>query len=119
MHTVVEMQQYLLEAKRLLGSEGMLAVVDTIAANPDIGDVMPGTGGFRKLRAARPGMGKRGGARVIYVHRSEEFPIFLFAIFAKNERANLSQSERNALRQRADKLFSEYGVKPWGTRSTS
>jgi len=113
------MQQYLVEAERLLGAEGMRAVVDAVAANPDIGDVMPDTGGFRKLRAARPGMGKRGGARVIYIHRSEKSPVFLFAIFAKNEIVNLSQSERNALKLRADKLFAEYGVKPWGTRSIS
>jgi hypothetical protein len=46
-----------------------------IASDPEYGDVMPGTGGFRKVRVGREGMGKRGGARVIYILRNENFPI--------------------------------------------
>ena len=47
---------------------------------------MPGTGGYRKLRFARPGMGKRGGARVIYLYGGENLPIFLITVYAKSER---------------------------------
>ena len=75
MQTVVETSQYLSEAEPLLGPDGLRAVLEAVAANPNIGDVMPGTNGFRKLRAARPGMGKRGGCRVIYIHRGVNFPL--------------------------------------------
>ena len=41
-----------------------------LANNPELGDLMPGTGGFRKLRWADPrrGKGRRGGLRIIYYY---------------------------------------------------
>jgi hypothetical protein len=44
-----------------------------VAADPDCGEVMQGTGGFRKIRVGRGGIGKRGGARVVYIVRNEGF----------------------------------------------
>jgi hypothetical protein len=73
---------------------------------------MQGTGGFRKVRVRREGIGKRRGARVVYILRTEGFPIFLIAAYAKNEKDNLTQAERNQLKKRADQIFSNYGSKP-------
>jgi hypothetical protein len=70
---------------------------------------MSGTGGFRKLRVARQGMGKSGGARVIYIWRNDKFPAFLITAFPKNEKENLSKAERNTLKKRADGIFDNYG----------
>jgi len=58
--------------------------------------------------AWRAGMGKRGGARVIYIWRNDKFPVFLITAFPKNEKENLSKSERNALKKRADDIFRSY-----------
>ena len=69
---------------------------------------MPGTGGLRKLRWALPGRGKRGGARVIYFLHSEKLPLFLLTIYAKNERADLSASDRADYRQFAKQLVTTY-----------
>jgi hypothetical protein len=69
---------------------------------------MPGTGGFRKFRFAREGMGKSGGARVIYIYRNDQFPVFLITVFAKNQKANLTKDERNQLKKRADGIFNNY-----------
>lgn len=110
MHTVVEMPSYLRRAEEILSSVAMTEVVRMVATDPEIGEVMQGTGGFRKVRVARSGMGKRGGARVIYIYRDEQFPIFLITVFAKNEKANLSKAERNTLRARADEIFKDYGA---------
>ena len=66
-----------------------------------------GTGGFRKVRVARKGMGKSG-ARVEYIWRNERFPVFLIAVFPKNEKENPSMAERNTLRKRADGIFETY-----------
>lgn len=52
MHTVVETPSYLTRAESVLDEATMKAIVDAIAKAPEAGDVMPGTGGFRKLRAA-------------------------------------------------------------------
>ena len=69
---------------------------------------MQGSGGARKLRWGAKGKGKRGGARVITFFGGPKVPVFLLAIFAKGERANLSNAERNELRQLLDGLLAEY-----------
>jgi len=75
-----------------------------LAAHPAAGDLIEGTGGVRKLRWARDGRGKSGGVRVIYYFHSEAMPLYLLTMVAKNERANLSKAERNALAGLVDVL---------------
>lgn len=108
MQTVVETPGYLKAAKVLFTQTERDLIVDMVAANPECGEVMQGTGGFRKLRVARSGMGKRGGARLIYILRNEAFPVFLISVYAKNEKENLSMQERNLLAKRADEIFAKY-----------
>ncbi len=67
-----------------------------VAADPECGDVMSGTGRFRKIRVAREGMGKSGGARVVYIWRNDKFPVSLITVFPKSKKANLTKAERNA-----------------------
>ena len=95
--TVAELPEYLRAATRLLADADRRAIVDHLAANPTAGDLVEGTGGVRKLRWAHDGRGKSGGVRVIYYVHSEAMPLYLLTMFAKNERANLSKAERNAL----------------------
>jgi hypothetical protein len=109
MQTVVETPGYLKAAEAILNSAERDQIVDMVAANPECGQVMQGTGGFRKVRIARGGMGKRGGARLIYIVRSEDFPIFLIGVYAKNEKENLTKEQRNQLARRADEIFAKYG----------
>ena len=58
---------------------------------------MEGTGGVRKLRWSRGNQGKSGGVRVIYYFHNESMPLYLLTLFAKNDRSNLSKSQRNEL----------------------
>src|SRR5262245_51997815 len=97
MQTVVETPAYLGDAQRLLSREEREAVVDIVADDPLCGVVIPGTGGVRKFQTGVEGRGKRGGARVIYLFGGDDVPVFLLAIFAKNEKADLTAAERNAL----------------------
>lgn len=106
---VVETPAYLKAASAIFSEAEMAGIVTMIAADPDCGDGMQGTGGFRKVRVGRGGMGKRGGARVVYILRNELFPVFLIAAYAKNAKDNLSKAERNALRGVADEIFKNYG----------
>lgn len=73
---------------------------DVLAANPKAGDVMPGTGGFRKVRWSDPrrGKGRRGGLRVIYFYFSADWQIWLMAVYDKDEMSDLSVAEKKALR---------------------
>ncbi len=56
-------------------------------------------------------MGKRGGARVVYLYGREDFPIFLITAYAKAEKGNLSKAEQNTLAKMAKSFFADYGRK--------
>lgn len=60
-----------------------------IAANPEAGDVIPGTGACRKIRWRRSGSGKRGGTRVIYTARLLNGAVVLLTIYGKNVKENI------------------------------
>lgn len=97
MITVVETQQFADKAARLMSAAGKDELIHYLAANPEAGDVISGTGGVRKLRFAVEGRGKRGGVRVIYYYYNDRNPILLFTVFGKNEKSDLTQKEKNAL----------------------
>ena len=65
MYTVVETPTFAADAAELWSEEDRGAFCAFLAANPQAGDMIPSTGGCRKVRWSRPGMGKRGGVRVI------------------------------------------------------
>ena len=60
-----------------------------IAANPEAGDVIPGSGGCRKVRWSHSGSGKRGGVRVIYLNRLPNGHIYLLLIYSKSAKDNV------------------------------
>ena len=95
--TVAETSDFRRKASALLDEEEHNALIDFLADNPEAGDVIRGSGGVRKIRWAMPGRGKSGGVRVIYYFHSYEMPLWLLTLFAKNERANLSNDEVNLL----------------------
>jgi len=72
-----------------------------LAQHPELGDIMPGTGGFRKLRWAdqRRGKGRRGGLRIIYYYFLAEQQIWLMTLYGKDEAADLTPSEKKSLRE--------------------
>jgi hypothetical protein len=78
-------QQY---AASIWGDAERIEFINWIAANPLAGDVIPGSGGCRKVRWGRSGMGKRGGARVIYFN-SEGGCVWLLIAYAKAKFDNL------------------------------
>ena len=109
MYTVVETPSYLKAAERLFSEEEREEIVSMVASNPECGDLIQGTGGFRKARVGRGASGKSGRARIVYMLRNERFPVFLIAAYAKNEKANLSKRERNELAKLSDAIFNKYG----------
>ena len=60
-----------------------------LASNPEAGDIVPGSGGCRKIRWSRPGTGKRGGVRVIYTVRLKKGSVVLLTIYAKSSQDNI------------------------------
>ncbi len=99
MHTVVELPEYMRRVKRLLSENDGQELINYLAEHPEAGIIMPGTGGIRKLRWARTGMGKRGGVRIIYYYHNEQIPIYLLTLYSKGVKDDLTSSERRALRE--------------------
>ncbi len=71
-----------------------------LAENPEAGDLMPGTGGFRKLRWTDPqrGKGRRGGLRIIYYYFLADQQIWLMTLYHKGEASDLTPRQKQALR---------------------
>ena len=111
MQTIVELPEFLRKSQPILSGDEKLSLINYLAAHPQSGDLMQGTGGIRKLRWAAKGKGKSGGVRVIYYYHNESIPLFLLTVFGKGEKANLSKSERNDLSKFTGLLLRQYGGK--------
>lgn len=99
MHCVLETHAFARSAKQAgLSEEEVFKIKYFMSENPQAGDLIPGTGGARKIRFPAPGRGKRGGYRVVTYYAADDLPVFLLDVFAKGEKINLSQAERNELR---------------------
>ena len=75
-----------------------------LSEHPSSGELIQGTGGIRKIRWARGGKGKSGGIRVIYYFHSGIMPLYLLAVFGKNEKANISDEEKSLLSKTVKEL---------------
>ncbi len=110
--TVVETDEFLRQAKAVFSTAEADALKTFLAYDPMAGVVMRGTGGVRKLRWAMRGRGKRSGARVIYYFHSAALPVFLFAVYAKAARKDLTEAQRNELRNIVAGIPKSYRIKP-------
>lgn len=95
--TVSETTAFRRSATAVLGADEIEALVDFVARHPTAGVVIEGTGGIRKLRWQRPGMGKRGGARVIYYYHDDTLPLLLLLAYAKGEADDLTADQRRRM----------------------
>lgn len=85
--------------KRQLLSEDFNSFQKELAENPEIGDVVPGTGGIRKARLKSAGRGKSGGFRVCYYDIISDNEIFLILIYAKNKQEDLTPEQKKSLKE--------------------
>ena len=104
MFTFIELQGFSKRRQALLPDDEFRAFQEILINDPEAGDTISGTGGFRKIRWSRPGTGKRGGVRVIYYNVTIKRRIYLALIYPKNEQDELSQEQKKMLRQVAELL---------------
>jgi len=102
MNTVAETFIFIRYASDIWADSERMAFVEWIAANPQAGDVIPGSGGCRKVRWSRAGMGKRGGARVIYFNGNDG-RVWLLIAYTKNKFDNLPAAFLAGLKEEVER----------------
>jgi hypothetical protein len=85
--------------KEDISSEDIMVLKKELICNPEKGDLIPKSGGLRKIRLGIDGKGKRGGARVIYLYIVVNDEIYLLHIYKKSKKENLTEDELKALRK--------------------
>ena len=98
MRTVAETPMFQRYADEIWSEDERLEFISWIALNPLAGALIPGTGGCRKVRWSRAGVGKRGGTRAIYFNPSET-TIWLLIVYTKSKYDNLPSAFVAQLRQ--------------------
>ncbi|CFQ59667.1 Uncharacterized protein conserved in bacteria [Yersinia frederiksenii] len=104
MFTFIELSNFSRRRPTLLTDDEFREFQETLINNPEMGDTISGSGGFRKVRWSRQGTGKRGGIRMIYFNVTRKGRIYLALIYPKNELDNLTEEQKKTLKQLSDKL---------------
>ncbi len=102
MHLFIELPTFSRYREDYFDDSALLDLQTYLIEQPTAGDVVPGTGGVRKLRWSRAGMGKRGGLRVLYYVQDAKGRIWLLTVYAKSARENIPNELLNELRKVAD-----------------
>ena len=96
----IEAPAFTRHVSEYLDAEQYRELQNRLASNPELGDLMPGTGGFRKTRWEDPrrGKGRRGGLRIVYYYFLSDQQIWLMTLYDKDEAADLTPKEKKALK---------------------
>lgn len=95
----VETEQFTKKWKQLgLSDESLRELQNTLLKNPKSGDTIQGTGGLRKIRIPLDNTGKRSGGRVLYVDIELKETIYFINVYTKNEKEDLTEAEKNAIK---------------------
>lgn len=94
----IETPVFTRQIKALVEDEEYRLLQLRLVANPDAGDLIPRSGGLRKIRVGVTGRGKRGGARVIYYWVTARSQIYMLLAYAKNAQEDLSEQQLRTLR---------------------
>ena len=89
--------------KGLLGDDELFELMESLAVHPEVGRIIPCSGGLRKLRWAAKGHGKRGGVRVIYFWWLADDKILLLDVYAKGKQEDLAADEIEKLKRKVIK----------------
>jgi hypothetical protein len=109
--TFLETKSFDSTREEYLDDERYMILQRMLMVNPEIGKVMPGCGGIRKVRIAdaQRGKGKRGSARVIYLYVPEAFRFLMMTVYGKDMMDDLSKEQKDHLKQLA-RLFKQKSI---------
>ena len=96
---IIETDTFTKRIQELMDDDQYAAFQAELIRRPDMGDLIPGSGGLRKVRWQLEGQGKRGGARIIYYWVSADYQIRMLYAYKKAKQDNLTPEQLKALRQ--------------------
>ncbi len=96
---IVETSIFTRRVVELLADDEYRLLQHALVLRPDLGPVIPGSGGLRKVRWGVRGRGKRGGVRTIYYWAGSQDTLLMLFIYRKSERADLTPAQIQALRK--------------------
>jgi mRNA-degrading endonuclease RelE of RelBE toxin-antitoxin system len=97
MQSVAETPTFTRQANKLFDETEKMELISFLSTNALAGDIIPGTGGVRKLRFAASGRGKRGGARIIFYYLDDNIPIYALLAYPKNAKVDLTPDEKRGV----------------------
>jgi len=100
--TFVETKLFTKLVQQYLTDDEYGTLQQSLIVNPEAGDVIPGSGGVRKLRWGVAGRGKRGGIRVIYFLRLRQGEIWMLTLYAKNVADNIPAKVLKKIKEEID-----------------
>ena len=103
--TVVELESFVRHADGHLTEDEVQGLITYLANHPDDGEMIPDTGGIRKIRWPARVNSTTGGAWVVYFFRDLNMPLYLLTAFGKGERIILSKDDKAALRAVVDEII--------------
>jgi hypothetical protein len=109
MQSVLFTQTFMKQASDCgLEDDELQEIAVVIARDPLAGNLIRGAGGARKLRHALRGKGKSGGLRTIHFFGGVDTPVFMLAVYSKNQKADISAEDRNALAKLLPQIVKNY-----------
>lgn len=104
----IEFEAFTKKVVRIAKDEGLRDFQNELSANPESGDLIPGSGGLRKARFKLEGRGRREGARVIYLWLPKVHTIILFTLYTKAEQTDVSPATLRILRGVVETIKTQY-----------
>jgi len=96
---IVETSIFTRRVTELMSDEEYREFQSALVENPELGAIIQGSGGLRKVRWSVSGRGKRGGSRIIYYWATAKNQILMLFIYTKNERDDISSEQLKSLKQ--------------------
>ena len=102
---IIETSVFTRQVDTLLSDEVYRKLQAALVGKPTLGSLIRGSGGLRKVRWGLPGMGKRGGVRVIYYWAVNEEQLFMLLVYPKSERDDLTPTQLRILRKLVEEEY--------------
>ena len=103
----IETTVFTARIREIMPDDEYFRLQDLLIQRPDVGVVIIGSGGIRKVRVRTFGRGKRGGARVIYFWAASEDTILMLDVYAKSEREDITAAQLKQMKRIVEEAFYE------------